>query len=165
VETVGWWWAGVVQLWEALLLSKQASLVALDAGFKVEIAFMTDMVGQGGEARVQEKFLAAMPTLEKAAALADVVQRGVEISSSELFKFCNKGAQGSLTTCIDMLGKMMLGKPPQLPAETSPFIWVHRCKAAVFCRTTVTDGKKHPKSLSATTRSWRFGLRSARRPT
>ena len=80
------------------------------------------MVGAGGEARLQDKFLSAMPTADKAASLSDVVQRGVEISSSELFRFCNKGAQGSLTTCIDMLSKMMLGKPPQLPSETSPFI-------------------------------------------
>ena len=59
----------------------------------------------------------------------------------------SKSAQGSLVTCVDMLSKMMLGTPPQLPAGTRPFIERILSRLQCSCRATVTDGRKKPREL------------------
>ena len=119
---------------QALLLSKQANLLGLDPGFKVELSFMCDMVGCGGEARLHTRLMDCMPTILKANTIENVLQTGVQLASSALHKFCNQSAQGTLHTCLDMLHKMKSGRPPQLPKDTTPNIGEFIARLQFFCR-------------------------------
>lgn len=119
---------------QALLLSKQANLLGLDPGFKVELSFMCDMVGSGGEGRLHARLMDCMPTIQKANTIENVLQVGVLLASSALHKFCNQSAQGTLHTCLDMLHKMKSGRPPQLPKDTTPNIGEFIARLQFFCR-------------------------------
>ena len=119
---------------QALLLSKQANLLGLDPDFKVELSFMCDMVGCGGEARLHTRLMDCMPTILKANTIENVLQTGVQLASSALHKFCNQSAQGTLHTCLDMLHKMKSGRPPQLPKDTTPNIGEFIARLQFFCR-------------------------------
>jgi hypothetical protein len=131
---------------QALLLSKQAVLLSLDPGFKVELSFMCDMVGSGGESRLHARLMSCMPTLHNAVTIDNVLQQGVQLTSSALHKFCNQSAQGTLHTCLDMLHKMKSGRPPQLPKDTTPNIGEFIARLQFFCRLKVEKGGKNKEA-------------------
>ena len=119
---------------QALLLSKQANLLGLDPGFKVELSFMCDMVGSGGESRLHARLMDCMPSITTATTIENVLQVGVQLTTSALHKFCNQSAQGTLHSCMDMLHKMKSGRPPQLPKDTTPNIGEFIARLQFFCR-------------------------------
>jgi hypothetical protein len=127
---------------QALLLSKQSLLLSLDPGFKVELSFMCDMVGSGGESRLHERLMACMPTIQNATTIDTVLQQGVQLTTSALHKFCNQSAQGTLHTCLDMLHKMKSGRPPQLPKDTTPNISEFIARLSLFCRLKLEPAKE-----------------------
>jgi len=132
---------------QALLLSKQPNLLSLDPGFKVELSFMCDMVGKGGESRLHERFRGCLPSMEKNISIDAVLQQGAQLSASALFKFCIQSAQGTLHTCLDMLHKMKAGRPPQLPKDTSANVNDFVSRLQFFCRTTAKEKVKGKKEL------------------
>ena len=134
---------------QALLLSKQDNLLGLDPGFKVELSLMVDMVGTGGENRLHERLMACMPTMTRATSIENVLQAGVQLATSALHKFCNQSAQGTLHTCLDMLHKMKVGRPPQLPKDTTRNIGEFVASLQFFCRhkPEAVEGEEMKKEL------------------
>ena len=134
---------------QALLLSKQANLLGLDPGFKVELSFMCDMVGSGGESRLHARLMDCMPSITTATTIENVLQAGVQLTTSALYKFCNQSAQGTLHSCMDMLHKMQSGRPPQLPKDTTPNIGEFIARLQFFCRCqpAAVEGEETKKEL------------------
>jgi hypothetical protein len=104
---------------------------------------MCDMVGSGGESRLHERLMQCMPTLQKAVTIDNVLQQGVQLTTSALHRFCNQSAQGTLHTCLDMLHKMKAGRPPQLPKDTTPNIAEFIARLQFFCRLKVDSTGKN----------------------
>ena len=178
---------------KAVLLKREAVLTSTDSTFKVEMSFMTSMVGQGGQARpsliqinpipstnhhwqvltswykshysclgykpietcvangwgflqpypdrLEAMILSHMPTPSKDVSLDIMLQHCSLIQASDLYKFCSKNAQGSISACREMLGCLLQGRPPLLLGESTPFLQDFRIKLQFFCRCKGKDGK------------------------
>ena len=65
-----------------------------DDTFKVEIAFVSTMVGAGGEAILQEKVLQCLPSDAKVISESQCLASLKVLEASKLYTFVGAGAQG-----------------------------------------------------------------------
>lgn len=82
----------------------------------LELAFLLALSGKGGELRLQEEILAALPPLEGSHSLsvAGAMQNLDRISHSQLSKYCSKSAQGLIGVTKELLQLMSLGRAPSV---------------------------------------------------
>ena len=178
---------------KAVLQKREAVLTSTDRTFKVEMSFMTSMVGEAGQSRpsliqinpiplkkhdwqvltswyelkygclvykpietcvangwgflqpypdrLEATILSHMPSASKDVSLDIMLQHCTAIQASDLYRFCSKNAQGSISACREMLGCLLQGRPPLLLGESTPFLQDFRVKLQFFCRCTGKDGK------------------------
>lgn len=127
---------------EAVLNKKEAVLTSTDRTFKLEMSFMNGMVGAGGQARLEQLLLDCMPDKSKSVTLQAMLQHCAQIQNSDLYKFCSRSAQGTTNACQEMLGSLLQGRPPVLPAESTPFLQDFRVKLQFFCRVKGKGGEQ-----------------------
>ena len=53
----------------------------------------------------------------KVVSLRDMLQLATQIQAGDLYKFCNKNAQGTINVATEVLGQMMQRKPPVIPSQ------------------------------------------------
>jgi hypothetical protein len=94
---------------------------------------MVDMVGAGGESRLQQAFIALLPTADKAVSLERAVQSASALQVGDLFKFCSPSAQGSIKAAADMISNMLQGYKPSFSMAT-PFFSQVKVQLQFFCR-------------------------------
>jgi len=82
-----------------------------------------------------------MPTATKEVGLDVMLQQCAVIQASDLYKFCSRNAQGSISACQEMLGCLLQGRPPMLLGQSTPFLQDFRVKLQFFCRCKGKDGK------------------------
>lgn len=82
-----------------------------------------------------------MPTASKEVRLDTMLQHCTAIQASDLYKFCSRNAQGSISACQEMLGSLLQGRPPVLLGQSTPFLQDFRVKLQFFCRSKGKDGK------------------------
>jgi hypothetical protein len=85
--------------------------------------------------------LSHMPTSTKEVSLDIMLQHCFAIQATDLYKFCSRNAQGSISACQEMLGCLLQGRPPVLLGQSTPFLQDFRIKLQFFCRCKGKDGK------------------------
>jgi hypothetical protein len=124
-----------------VLLKKEAVLTSTDRTFKMEMSFMSSMVGMGGQNRLETMIMAAMPGPEQTVSLDIMLQHVAQIQVGDLFRFCSRGAQGSINACKEMIGSLLQGRAPLLLGQSTPFLQDFRVKLQFFCTATGPDGE------------------------
>lgn len=98
-----------------LLGQKESWMLSMDMSFLVEIAFLTSMLGTGGESILQRRIMKA--TSDTSASTHSFTPQGAQqklaaLSDSKLAKFCSKSAQGQLQACRELLACLVQGRAP-----------------------------------------------------
>ena len=92
-------------------------------------------------ARLEAMLLSYMPTASKDVSLDIMLQQCTAIQATDLYRFCSKNAQGSISACRMMLGCLLQGRLPLLLGESTPFLQDFRVRLQFFCRCKGNDGK------------------------
>lgn len=100
-----------------LLGSKEQWLLSMGNTFMVEIAFLSSMLGSGGESVLQRMVLRTMPDTSTATIAFTpngAYQKLSALSESKLAKFCSKGAPGQLAACRELVSSLVQGRAPNV---------------------------------------------------
>jgi hypothetical protein len=124
------------------LLSVEARALAVDPTFAIEVKFFTEMVGENGQTRLQQKVLNALPSTDRAFSVEDVVQKLALIRATDLFSFCTASAQGQIRIAIEAIHAVAEGREPNLSASLGDFHAKVRHSINCFCVYTTKDKVK-----------------------
>ncbi|CAE8612880.1 unnamed protein product [Polarella glacialis] len=108
--------------------------VTLDVLWKVDQQWITSMVGEAGEKKLQEKCLAALPGEGVKISLASAIQQVRLLNATSLCRFCSVSAQAAVQNVLDTLGLMLAGKPPNIGINATPFLKLVLCRLQFFVR-------------------------------
>ena len=118
----------------AYLAKKEKNLVAIDSVWKVDCQWMTSMVGEAGERRLEQKCMDILPTATKDMSLTSCIQRAQMLRDSPLCAFCSSAAQGAVHNLIECLSMMLAGKAPSIRNNATDFMKKVLCRLKFFCK-------------------------------
>jgi len=118
----------------AYLAKKEKNLVAIDSMWKVDAQWMTSMVGEAGERRLEQKCLELLPTASKDMTLTNCIQKVQALRDSPLCAFCSSAAQGAVQNLVECLSMMLAGKPPAIKSNATDFMKKVLCRLQFFCK-------------------------------
>lgn len=128
---------------EAQLTTAQVKLLSIDQTWKIECAFLESLVDGSGSSRLEEDFLALLPTAEGGLSLEQAIQKAQILASGRLAQFAAAGALGSVKAGLKLLVCMQEGQAPSIPGNPSPFLQSVFSRLGFFATKEVTiEGKK-----------------------
>lgn len=112
----------------------EKQLVALDRHWRTDHQWITSMVGEAGEKRLQAKCLECLPRADRPATLTTAVQGLHLIVDSALFRFCSDSARGMVENVQNTLNLMMSGRPPAINQNATVFMKKVFARCSLFAR-------------------------------
>ena len=107
---------------KAQLTTAQVKLLSIDQTWKIECAFLGSLVDGSGSSKLEEDFLALLPTDEGGLSLEQAIQKAQILTSSKLAKVAAAGAVGSVMAGLKLLVCVQDGQAPSIPANPSDFL-------------------------------------------
>lgn len=131
-----------------VMQQKKAFLSTTDRFWRIEQAFWTSLMGASAEAKVHEKILACLPTLEDNIPLQVADNMFEKVESSKLVAFCGPSLRSVVTTVRGYVTTMIGGKSPNLDklVGNSSFTKGMQLRLAMFCREQVAAGSGQANS-------------------
>ena len=96
---------------KAQLTTAQVKLLSIDQTWKIECAFLESLVDGSGSSKLEEDFLALLPTAEGGSSLEQAIQKAQILASGKLAQFAAAGAVGSVKAGLKLLVCMQDGQP------------------------------------------------------
>ena len=88
-----------------LVAKKQHVVISLDPSFKLELAYVAFVSGEGGEKVVQARILGIMPSNEREETVIGALAKLVVVRESDMIKCCTRSAQA----CLSSLSRICRG--------------------------------------------------------
>ena len=128
---------------KAQLTTAQVKLLSIDQTWKIECAFLESLVDGSGSSKLEEDFLALLPTAEGGSSLEQAIQKAQILASGKLAQFAAAGAVGSVKAGLKLLVCMQDGPAPSIPGNPSHFLQSVFSRLGFFAIKEVTiEGKK-----------------------
>ena len=125
---------------KAQLTTAQVKLLSIDQTWKIECAFLESLVDGSGSSKLEEDFLALLPTAEGGSSLEQAIQI---LASGKLAQFAAAGAVGSVKAGLKLLVCMQDGQAPSIPGNPSHFLQSVFSRLGFFAIKEVTiEGEK-----------------------
>ena len=118
----------------SLLTKKEAGMRAIDATFRLEVQFFSQLVGDAGERILQQQVKGCFPTLAKAVTEEQCLASLKVIQSGQLFKFVGAAAQGAVTNASTLVQHLSEGRQPNFAKNASEFLTEVKLGLGFFCR-------------------------------
>ena len=124
----------------SLLTKKEAGMRAIDATFRLEVQFFSQLVGDAGERILQQQVKGCFPTLAKAVTEEQCLASLKVIQSGQLFKFVGAAAQGAVTNASTLVQHLSEGRQPNFAKNASEFLTEVKLGLGFFCRVEADGG-------------------------
>ena len=135
---------------QAIFMKKENTLRGLDRSWKIEMALMSDLSSEGGQRALESQFLQLLPTQTTSNNVKDVLLAVDALKGTQLYKFVGPNGCGSIDAAMELLNSIRLGRPPQIPVTSSPFLSQVVLRLAFFCTYTAKNDKGKPTGTPQT---------------
>lgn len=105
-----------------ILLKKQGTLLTQDPSHGVEIGFLTELAGDAGRSRFQEKILATLPSQTVQLSIEEAVAKLSTLTQGQLFKYVSRDAQQDARILQDILNSLEKAMEPSNKCFASDFM-------------------------------------------
>ena len=120
-----------------LVNRREATWTTIDPSIVLEAGLYRAIAGEVGVSMLHEKVMAQMPTAERKATEAGVLESLQKLSRTSLAKFVGDSEAGVLSTCCDLVQALAEGRPPSRPKNPVLFIKRFVDQLQYFLRVTV----------------------------
>ena len=128
-------------LHQEFLEKHESGLAAVDASYKIDMAFIKGTAGEAGEQVLKNAVLRILPSRETAVSVKDALHGVQQMQLSDLYLFCRPGPRGLVDACGNMLSQMLAGRKPTFPVSDGEFATLLKDRFACFCRQQIGDGE------------------------
>ena len=99
------------------LKEKEATLLAIDTSFTIEISMFENLLGRAGEVMMGDMLVGCLPKKPMEQKVDDCVANVRRILNGTVHRYCSKEVQGAARVCMELLSTVQLGRNPWLQLQ------------------------------------------------